>query len=55
RPNVGKSSLSNRLLGQERTLVSPISGTTRDAIDTPFSKDGHNFVLIDTAGLLKRG
>lgn len=55
RPNVGKSSLSNRLLGKERTLVSPISGTTRDAIDTPFTKDGHNFVLIDTAGLLKRG
>lgn len=55
RPNVGKSSLSNRLLKQERTLVSPISGTTRDAIDTPFTYDGKNYVLIDTAGLLKRG
>jgi len=55
RPNVGKSSLSNRILGKERTLVSPISGTTRDAIDTPFSRDGDNYVLIDTAGLLKRG
>lgn len=55
RPNVGKSSLSNKLLGKERTLVSPISGTTRDAIDTAFAWNNQNFVLIDTAGLLKRG
>jgi len=55
RPNVGKSSLSNRLLGKERTLVSSLAGTTRDSIDTPFSKDGRNYVVIDTAGLVKRG
>jgi len=55
RPNVGKSSLSNRLLKTERTIVSPISGTTRDAIDTPFEKDGKSYVIIDTAGLVKRG
>lgn len=55
RPNVGKSSLSNKILGKERTIASPISGTTRDAIDTPFVKNEQNFVLIDTAGLVKRG
>ncbi len=55
RPNVGKSSLCNRLLGTDRTLVSPIAGTTRDAIDTPFTHDGQSYVVIDTAGLVKRG
>jgi len=55
RPNVGKSSLTNALLNQDRVIVSNIEGTTRDAIDTPFSKDGQNFVVIDTAGLKKRG
>ena len=55
RPNVGKSSLSNRLLASERTLVSNIAGTTRDSIDTPFTRDGRNYVVIDTAGLVKRG
>lgn len=55
RPNVGKSSLSNRLLANERTLVSDIAGTTRDSIDTPFERDGQNYVVIDTAGLVKRG
>ena len=55
RPNVGKSSLSNRLLASERTLVSNIAGTTRDSIDTPFTRDGKNYVVIDTAGLVKRG
>ena len=55
RPNVGKSSLSNRLLGKERTIVSDIEGTTRDSIDSQFVNDGQNYVLIDTAGLVKRG
>lgn len=55
RPNVGKSSLTNALLNQERVIVSNIEGTTRDAIDTPFSKDDRNYVVIDTAGLKKRG
>jgi GTPase len=55
RPNVGKSSLVNSLLGQERVIVSDIAGTTRDAIDTPFSKDDRDYVIIDTAGMRKRG
>jgi GTPase len=55
RPNVGKSSLVNALLNQERVIVSEIEGTTRDAIDTPFIKDDKNYVVIDTAGIRKRG
>ena len=55
RPNVGKSSLTNALLGQERVIVSNIEGTTRDSIDTPFKRDGKDYVVIDTAGLKKRG
>ncbi|UOQ42700.1 ribosome biogenesis GTPase Der [Halobacillus salinarum] len=55
RPNVGKSSLVNSLLGQERVIVSEIAGTTRDAIDTPFTKDERDYVIIDTAGMRKRG
>ncbi|MBM6619877.1 ribosome biogenesis GTPase Der [Bacillus suaedaesalsae] len=55
RPNVGKSSLVNALLGEERVIVSNIAGTTRDAIDTPYSKDGTDYVIIDTAGMRKRG
>lgn len=55
RPNVGKSSLTNAILNQERVIVSNIEGTTRDSIDTPFKRDGKNYVVIDTAGLKKRG
>ena len=54
RPNVGKSSIVNRLLGEERLVVSPISGTTRDAIDTPFRYHGRDLVFIDTAGLRRQ-
>ncbi|MGG5736444.1 MULTISPECIES: ribosome biogenesis GTPase Der [Bacillus] len=55
RPNVGKSSLVNALLGQERVIVSNIAGTTRDAVDTPYSKDDQDYVIIDTAGMRKKG
>ena len=55
RPNVGKSSLTNAILSEERVIVSDISGTTRDSIDTPFNKDGTDYIVIDTAGLKKKG
>ena len=55
RPNVGKSSLANALVNKERVIVSNIVGTTRDSVDTPFEKDGQSYVMIDTAGLQKRG
>lgn len=55
RPNVGKSSLVNAILNEDRTIVSDVAGTTRDAIDTPFTYHGEEYVVIDTAGMRKRG
>lgn len=55
RPNVGKSSLVNSLLGEERNIVTPLAGTTRDSIYTRYNKFNHNFMLVDTAGLRKKG
>ncbi len=54
RPNVGKSSIANRLLGQERSIVTPVAGTTRDAVDSPLRYQGRTLNFIDTAGLRKR-
>jgi GTP-binding protein len=54
RPNVGKSSLVNRLLGYERTIANPVPGTTRDAIDTPITRNGKPYLLIDTAGIRRK-
>jgi len=55
RPNVGKSSLTNAILNEERVVVSDIAGTTRDAIDTPFKYNNEDFIVIDTAGMRKKG
>lgn len=54
KPNAGKSSLVNRILGEERTIVTAIAGTTRDAIDSPFERDGEKYVIIDTAGIRRK-
>lgn len=54
KPNVGKSSLTNALLGEERNIVTPVAGTTRDSISTYYNKFGHEFLLVDTAGLRKK-
>lgn len=55
RPNVGKSSIVNKLLGEDRVIVANKEGTTRDAVDTPFTKDGVKFKVVDTAGIRRRG
>ena len=55
KPNVGKSSLINRILGENRVIVSDVAGTTRDAIDTPYEYNGQKYIFIDTAGMRKRG
>jgi GTP-binding protein len=55
RPNVGKSTLVNRLLGEERVIASELPGTTRDSILVPFEREGHRFLLVDTAGMRRRG
>jgi len=54
KPNVGKSSLTNALLGEDRNIVTPIAGTTRDSIESHYNKYGHEFILVDTAGLRKK-
>jgi len=54
RPNVGKSMLTNRILGEERTIVSPVAGTTRDYIDIPVSLNGQDYVFVDTAGIRRK-
>ena len=54
KPNVGKSSLTNKILGQQRTIVSDVAGTTRDAVDSYFEKDGQKYLIIDTAGMRKK-
>ncbi|MBO8124919.1 GTPase, partial [Klebsiella pneumoniae] len=55
RPNVGKSTLTNRILGEERVVVYDMPGTTRDSIYIPMERDGREYIIIDTAGLRKRG
>ncbi len=54
RPNVGKSSMVNKILGYERVIVSDVAGTTRDAVDTPFTRNDKNYTIIDTAGLRRK-
>ncbi|MBQ9548377.1 MAG: ribosome biogenesis GTPase Der [Bacteroidales bacterium] len=54
KPNVGKSSLTNALLGEERNIVTPVAGTTRDSVETHYNKFGHEFILVDTAGIRRK-
>ena len=54
KPNAGKSSIINKLLGEERVIVSPVAGTTRDAIDTTVKRNGQEYIFIDTAGLRRK-
>ena len=54
KPNVGKSSLTNALLGEDRNIVTPVAGTTRDSIETHYNKFGHEFMLVDTAGIRRK-
>ena len=54
KPNVGKSSLTNALLGEERNIVTPVAGTTRDSVETHYNKFGHEFMLVDTAGIRRK-
>lgn len=54
KPNVGKSSITNALLGEERNIVTPVAGTTRDSIETHYNKFGHEFMLVDTAGIRRK-
>ncbi|MBQ7623273.1 MAG: ribosome biogenesis GTPase Der, partial [Bacteroidales bacterium] len=54
KPNVGKSSLTNALLGEERNIVTPVAGTTRDSVETYYNKFGHEFMLVDTAGIRRK-
>ena len=54
KPNAGKSSIVNRLLGEERTIVTPVAGTTRDAVDTTFERGGKQYTIIDTAGIRRK-
>lgn len=55
KPNVGKSTLINKLIGEDRLVASPLAGTTRDSISIPLKRDGQDFMIIDTAGLRKKG
>ena len=55
RPNVGKSSFINALIGEDRNIVTEVAGTTRDSIHTRYNKFGHDFIIVDTAGLRKKG
>ena len=55
RPNVGKSSLANKIIGKNRVITSPQSGTTRDSVDIQFEREGKKYVMIDTAGIKRPG